>query len=57
MVAVAAEGANGLRETYTRDGKEVGVTTSVPSADGKSYSFTNFDPRDQSKVTWTATKK
>ena len=57
MVAVAAEGANGLRETYTRDGKEVGVTTSVPSADGQSYSFTNFDPRDQSKVTWTATKK
>jgi hypothetical protein len=57
MVAVAAEGANGLRETYTRDGKEVGVTTSVPSADGKSYTFTNVDPRDQSKVTWTANKK
>ena len=57
MVAVAAEGANGLRETYTRDGKEVGITTSVPSADGKSYVFTNVDPRDQSKVTWTANKK
>jgi hypothetical protein len=57
MVAVTAEGANGIRETYTRDGKEVGVTTSVPSADGKSYVFTNVDPRDQSKVTWTANKK
>jgi hypothetical protein len=57
MVAVTAEGASGLRETYTRDGKEVGVTTSVPSADGKSYTFTNVDPRDQSKVTWTANKK
>ncbi|HEU0309772.1 MAG TPA: hypothetical protein VFR36_00945 [Sphingomicrobium sp.] len=57
MVAVAAEGASGLRETYTRDGKEIGVTTIVPSADGTSFNFTNFDPRDQSKVTWTANKK
>ena len=57
MVAVAREGENGLKETYTRDGKEIGVTTIVPSADGKSFAFTNFDPRDQSKVTWTAHKK
>ena len=57
MVAVAREGENGLKETYTRDGKEVGVTTVVPSADGKSFAFTNIDPRDQSKVTWTANKK
>jgi hypothetical protein len=57
MVAVAREGGNGLKETYTRDGKEVAVTSIVPSADGKSFAFTNFDPRDQSKVTWTANKK
>lgn len=57
MVAVAREGENGLKETYTRDGKEIGVTTVVPNADGKSFAFTNFDPRDQSKVTWTANKK
>ena len=57
MVAVAAEGANGIRETYTRDGKEVGVNTLVPSADGKSFAYTSVDPRDQSKVTFTANKK
>jgi hypothetical protein len=57
MVAVTAEGANGIRETYTRDGKEVGVVTIVPNADGKSFAFTNVDPRDQSKVTFTANKK
>lgn len=57
MVAVTAEGANGIRETYTRDGKEVGVVTIVPNADGKTFAFTNVDPRDQSKVTFTANKK
>lgn len=57
MVAVAREGANGLRETYTRDGKEVGVTTIVPSADGNSVTFTSTDPRDGSKWTWTASKQ
>jgi hypothetical protein len=57
MVAVAAEGANGIRETYTRDGKEVGVNTLVPAADGKSLAYTGVDPRDQSKVTFTAIKK
>lgn len=57
MVAVAREGENGLKETYTRDGKEVGVTTVVPSADGKSFAFTNVDPRDGSKASWTASKK
>jgi hypothetical protein len=56
MVAVAREGANGLKETYTRDGKEVGVVTIVPSADGKSFSFTNIDPRDGSTVTFTSNK-
>ncbi len=56
MVAVAREGANGLRETYTRDGKEVGINTIVPSADGKSFTFTGTDPRDGSKATWTGNK-
>jgi hypothetical protein len=28
----------------------------VPSADGKSVSFTGTDPRDGSKVTYTANK-
>lgn len=57
MVAVTREGANGLRETMTRGGKEVGVTLIVPSADGNSITFTNTDPRDGSKATWTATKQ
>lgn len=56
MVAVAREGSNGLRETYTRDGKEIGITTILPSADGKSFTFTSMDPRDGSKVTWTGNK-
>jgi hypothetical protein len=56
MVAVTREGANGLRETYTRDGKEVSITTTVPSADGKSVSVTFTDPRDGSKGSFTANK-
>ncbi|MEO7636977.1 MAG: hypothetical protein ABIS16_04955 [Sphingomicrobium sp.] len=55
-VAVAREGTGGLRETYTRDGKQVGIVTVVPSADGKTFTFTNSDPRDGSKTSWTATK-
>lgn len=55
MAAVAREG-NGIRETLTRGGKEVGVNTIVPSADGNSISFTGTDPRDGSKVTFTANK-
>jgi len=55
-VAVTREGANGLRETYTRGGKEVGVATVVPSADGRSFGFTNTDPRDGSKVSFTSNK-
>ncbi len=55
-VAVTREGG-GLKETYTRDGKEVSVSTIVPSADGKSASITSSDPRDGSKVTWTANKR
>lgn len=55
-VAVAAEGANGLRETYTRGGKVVSIVTVVPSADGRSATITNSDPRDGSKTTWSANK-
>lgn len=55
-VAVAREGANGLRETFTRGGKEVSILTTVPSADGKSATVTDSDPRDGSKATWTVAK-
>ncbi len=57
MVAVTREGGNGLRETMTRGGKEVGVTIITPSADNSSVTFTNTDPRDGSKATWTADKQ
>ena len=56
MVAITREGANGLRETYTRDGKEVAIYTIVPSADGQSVSIVNTDPRDGSKASWTSNK-
>ena len=55
-VAVTREGANGLRETYSRDGKVVAVYTIVPNADGKSVSIVNTDPRDGSKTSWTSNK-
>lgn len=55
-VAVTREGTNGLRETYTRDGKPIGISTIVPSADGKSVTSTSTDPRDGSKTTWTGNK-
>ena len=55
-VAVAREGANGLRETYTRDGKVVSEVITTPSADGQSITFTSTDPRDGAKVTGTGTK-
>ncbi len=57
MIAVTREGANGLRETATRDGKEVGINTFVPSADGRSINATFTDPRDGSKTILTANKK
>ena len=56
MVKVTREGANGLKETFSRDGKVVFEGVTVPSADGKSVSFTGTDPRDGSKVTYTANK-
>ena len=55
MVAISREGA-GIKETYTRDGKEVGIVTIMPNADGQSVTITNTDPRDGTKTSWTATK-
>jgi len=55
-VKVAREGPSGLRETLMRGGKEVEVNTIVPSADGRSISFTSTDPRDGSKTSWTGNK-
>lgn len=57
MVAVAREGTNGLRETATRGGKQVGITIITPSPDGNSITVTNTDPRDGSKTTWLANKQ
>ncbi len=55
-VAVTRDGA-GLKETYTRDGKQVAVSTIAPGADGQSVSISSSDPRDGSKVSWTAKKR
>ncbi len=54
-IAVSREG-NGLRETATRGGKEVNQTIIMPSADGRTVTFTSTDPRDGEKTTWTAKK-
>lgn len=56
MVKVTREGASGLKETFSRDGKVVFEGVTVPSADGKSVTFTGTDPRDGSKVMYTANK-
>lgn len=55
-VAVTREGANGLRETFSRDGKVVNEVVTTISADGKSISWTSTDPRDGSKVSGVAHK-
>jgi hypothetical protein len=55
-VAVTGEGANGLRETLTRDGQQVGIMTIVPDPDGRSSTFTSTDPRNGSKTTWVGNK-
>ena len=55
-VTVVREGANGLRETYSRGGKVVAIYTIVPNADGTSVSIVNSDPRDGSKTSWTSNK-
>lgn len=56
MVAVSREG-NGLKEVYTRDGKETGTALVVPGADGQSFTFTFTDTRDGSKTIWTGNKQ
>lgn len=56
MVKVERAG-NGIKETYSRDGKEVGVATITPSADGKSISYSSTDPRDGTRTDFTANKK
>jgi hypothetical protein len=54
-VTVAQEG-NGLKETFSRDGKVVSEVITSVSADGNSISWTSSDPRDGSKVSGTANK-
>ena len=56
MVAVTRDGG-GLKETYTRGGKQVSVSTIVPTADGQSVAISSSDPRDGSKTSWTAKKR
>ena len=48
---------NGLKETFMRGGKEVGIATATPSADGRSISYNANDPRDGSTTSFTANKK
>lgn len=68
--AVPIEGDNGgttvqisrgeggtLVETYMRGGKEVGVGTVTPSADGQSISYRYEDKEDGSSMTFTANKQ
>jgi hypothetical protein len=55
-VSVSGDGANGLKETFSRDGKVVNETVTTASADGKSMTWVSTDPRDGSKVTGTANK-
>jgi hypothetical protein len=56
MVKLTREGANALRETNIRDGKEIGYAIVTPSADGKSITYAYTDTRDGSKVSWTGDK-
>jgi len=55
-VQVADDGAGGLKETFTRDGKVVNESVTTVSPDGKSATWVSTDPRDGSKVTGTANK-
>jgi hypothetical protein len=55
-VQVADDGAGGLKETFSRDGKVVNETVTTVAADGKSATWVSSDPRDGSKVTGTASK-
>jgi hypothetical protein len=48
---------NGIKETTIRGGKEVGVATITPNADGKSFSYSSTDPRDGTTTDFNANKK
>jgi hypothetical protein len=48
---------HGIKETYSRGGKDVGIASITPNADGKSFSYSSTDPRDGATVSFTANKK
>ena len=54
-VKVERAGA-GIKETYMRGGKEVGIATITPSPDGQSISYSSTDPRDGTTTDFTANK-
>ena len=56
-VKVTREGDSALRETFLRDGKEVGYSIVTPSADGRSVSYSYTDTRDGTKTSWTGAKQ
>lgn len=55
MVAIEKTGANTYRETFTRDGETTGVNEWT--IDGDTVTVVASDPRDNSKVTWTASRR
>lgn len=56
MVKVEQDGSS-LKETYIRDGKDVGIVIITPSPDGTTFSYSGSDPRDGTTTTYTANKK
>ena len=56
MVKVEQEGGS-LKETYIRDGKDVGIAIITPNPDGTTFSYNSNDPRDGTTTTFTANKK
>ncbi len=55
VVSAVREGG-GYRLTFKRGGKVVAENTATPSADG-TLGVVSYDPRDKSKVSWTARKQ
>ncbi|EAQ29633.1 hypothetical protein NAP1_02635 [Erythrobacter sp. NAP1] len=55
MVAIEKTGDNTYRETFTRDGETTGVNDWT--VDGDTLTVVATDPRDDSKVSWTATRQ
>ena len=56
MVKVEQDGGS-LKETYIRDGKDVGIAIITPNPDGTTFSYNSSDPRDGTTTTFTANKK